>query len=148
LLQGKERERRPLLLAKNCTTKRERNKKVLADDLIPSMRFHGTTVFLQDDTPCHKRKVVMNYLKESQVQFSIMDWPGNSPDLNPIENCWSYMKKKLKGNPGITSLPKLMEAIKMMWVKDMKLDYVQKLSDFMPKRLQIGIDVKGEMTKY
>jgi transposase len=71
----------------------------------------------------------MNFLKESQGQFSIMDWPGNSPDLNPVENCWSYMKKKLKGNSDITSLPKLLEAIKMMWVKDMKLDYFQKLSD-------------------
>ncbi len=25
-----------------------------------------------------------------------MDWPGNPPDLNPIENCWSFMKAKLK----------------------------------------------------
>jgi hypothetical protein len=57
------------------------------------------------------------FLKESQGQFSIMDWPGNSPDLKPIENWWSSMKKKLKGNSDITSLPKLMEAIKMLWVK-------------------------------
>ncbi len=78
------------------------------------MRIHRTTVFLQDGNPCHKSKVVMNFLKESQGQFSIMDWPGNSQDLNPIENCWSYMKKRLKGNSDITSLPKLMEAIKMM----------------------------------
>jgi hypothetical protein len=33
------------------------------------------------------------------------------------------MKKKLKGNSYITSLPKLMKTIKMMWVKDMKLGY-------------------------
>jgi hypothetical protein len=90
----------------------------------------------------------MNFLKESQGQFSIMDWPGNSPDLNPIENCWSYLKKKLKGNSDITSLPKLMEAIKMMWVQDMKLDYFQKLSDSMPRKLQMVIEAKGEMTKY
>ncbi len=25
-----------------------------------------------------------------------MDWPGNSPDLNPIKNCWSFIKAKLK----------------------------------------------------
>ena len=24
-----------------------------------------------------------------------MGWPGNSPDLNPIENAWSWMKKQL-----------------------------------------------------
>jgi transposase len=135
-------------LPKNCTMNGERYKKVLADHLLPFMRIHGTTVFLQDGAPCHKSKIVMNFLKESQGQFSIMDWPGNSPDLNPIENCWSYMKKKLKGNSDITSLPKLMEAIKMMWVRDMKLDYFQKLSDSMPRRLQMVIEAKGEMTKY
>jgi hypothetical protein len=41
-----------------------------------------------------------------------------------------------------------MEAIKMMWVKDMKLDYFQKLSDSMPRKLQMVIEGKGEMTKY
>ncbi len=51
------------------------------------------------------------------------------------------MKKKLKGNSDITSLPKLMEAIKMM-------DYFQKLSDSMPRGLQMVIEAKGEMTKY
>jgi hypothetical protein len=48
------------------------------------------------------------------------------------------MKKKLKGS-NITSLPKLMEAIKMIWVKEMKLDYFQKLYDSMPRRLQMVI---------
>jgi hypothetical protein len=41
-----------------------------------------------------------------------------------------------------------MEGIKIVWVKDMKLDYFQKLSDSMPRRLQMVIQVKGEMTKY
>jgi hypothetical protein len=72
-----------------------------------------------------------------------MDWPGNSPELNPIESCWSYMKKKLEGNSDITSLPKLMEAIEMIWVKDMKLDYFQKLSDSIPRRLQMVIEARG-----
>jgi hypothetical protein len=135
-------------LPKNCAMNGERYKMVLADHLLPFMRIHGMTVFLQDGSPCHKSKVVINYLWESQDQFPIMDWLGNSPDLNLIENCWSYMKNKFKGNSDITSLPKLMEAIKMMWVKDMRLDYSQKLSDSMPRRLQMVIEAKGQMTKY
>jgi transposase len=69
-----------------------------------------------------------------------MDWPRNSPDLNPIKNCWSYMKKKLDANSNIASLPKPMKAIKMKCMKDIKLDYFQKLSDSLPRRLQMVIE--------
>jgi transposase len=93
-------------LPKNCTMNGEKYKKVLEDHLLPVMRIHGTTFFLQDSAPCHKSKLVMAFLKQSE-EFSIIDWPGNSPDLNPIENCWLYMKRKLKANIDITSLPKL-----------------------------------------
>jgi hypothetical protein len=135
-------------LPKNCTMNGERYKQVLADHLILFMRIHKTAYFLQDGAPCHKSKVVMSFLKQSQEEFSIIDWPGNSPDLNPIENCWSHMKRKLNGDRNITSLPKLMEAIKMMWVQDMSLDYFQNLANSMPRMLQMVIDQKGEITKY
>jgi hypothetical protein len=43
------------------------------------------------------------------------------------------MKRKLKANTHITSLPKLVEAIKQMWVGDMAIPYFQKLADSMSK---------------
>ncbi len=82
----------------------------LVDHLLPFMRIHKTAYFLQDGAPCHKSKIVISFLKQSHEEFSIIDWPGNSPDLNPIENCWSHMKRKLKGDLNITLLPKLVEA--------------------------------------
>jgi hypothetical protein len=50
------------------------------------------------------------------------------------------MKKKLDGNSNIASLPKPMKAIKMKCMKDIKLDYFQKLSDSLPRRLQMVIE--------
>jgi hypothetical protein len=41
-----------------------------------------------------------------------------------------------------------MQAIKKMWLKDMTRDYFKELSASMPRRLQMVIDQKGEMTKY
>ncbi len=32
--------------------------------------------------PCQQAKVVMNYLKLYENEFTVMNWPGNSPDLN------------------------------------------------------------------
>ena len=74
-------------LPKNTTMNGERYKKVLEDHLLPFMRFHRCSFFLQDGAPCHKSKLVTARLKECQDEFSVIDWPGNSPDLNPIENC-------------------------------------------------------------
>ena len=41
-------------------------------------------IFMQDNAPCHKAMVIMNVLKAENV--TVMDWPPQSPDLNPIEN--------------------------------------------------------------
>lgn len=133
-------------LPKNKTMNGDRYKMVMEENLIPFMNYHRAKTFMQDGAPCHRSKKVMEVLRKEK--FSILDWPGNSPDLNPIENCWSYMKKKLKEDHTITSVPKMMQAIKKMWVKDMSLDYFKGLSASMPRRLQMVIEQKGEMTKY
>jgi transposase len=135
-------------LPKNITMNKERYKAVLEGHLIPQMQVTRTAFFLQDGAPCHKAKVVMNFLKESDNEFTVMDWPGNSPDLNPIENCWSYMKRRLKGDSTITSAKKLEEAIKNMWIKEMDSQYFKNLADSMAKRIQWVIEHNGDMTKY
>ena len=43
-----------------------------------------SSIFMQDNAPCHKAMVVMNLLKVENV--TVMDWPPQSPDINPIEN--------------------------------------------------------------
>jgi hypothetical protein len=65
------------------------------------MDHHKATHFLQDGAPCHKSKKVMEFLKGQK--FSLMDWPGNSPDLKPIENLWSIIKCKIKKKENFTS---------------------------------------------
>jgi transposase len=75
-----------------------------------------------------------------------MDWPGNSPDLNPIENLWNIMKEGLK-KKDIGSAPKLQAELKKLWVS-LDLVMLRNLSDSMPRRLQMVLDAKGEMTKY
>ena len=41
-------------------------------------------IIMQDKALSHKAKSVMSYVQ--QQEFEIMDWPPQSPDLNPIEN--------------------------------------------------------------
>ena len=50
-------------------------------------------VFQHDNDPKHTSRLVKNWLAEQE--YKVMIWPAQSPDLNPIENCWSYLKQKL-----------------------------------------------------
>ena len=41
-------------------------------------------VFQMDNDPMHTSKVVAKWLKDNKVK--LLEWPSQSPDLNPIEN--------------------------------------------------------------
>lgn len=143
---GKKGRGSLFFLPKNQTMNSDVYMGVLQDKLFPWMEMHQVDKFLQDGAPCHKSKRVMALLQ--QQEFIVLDWPGNSPDLNPIENVWSIMKGKLKKDQTITSLPLLISALKVMWVRDLPVDLFKKLAHSMPNRLRMCIANGGQMTKY
>ena len=44
----------------------------------------GNGIFQQDNAKCHTSKKMQTFFKKSKKP--LLDWPGNSPDLNPIKN--------------------------------------------------------------
>jgi transposase len=86
-----------------------------------------------------------DWLKNEAI--NIFEWPGNSPDLNPIENAWRVMKSRLKQST-LSNIEDLKKEIIRVWISEMSPEYFKKLSYSMPKRLENVIRAKGHMTKY
>ena len=71
-------------------------------------------IFQQDNTSCHKAKVVMHWLSKQKID--ILSWPPYSPDLNSIENLWGLLARKIY-NAGVQYSTKndLKSAISNAW---------------------------------
>ena len=109
------------------------------------MPVHNCSIFMHDGAPCHRSKAVKEFLEQGNVQ--VLDWPGNSPDLNPIENLWNSMKAKV-AEKYPSNLNELQQVIKEVWVQEFSSEYCYKLVSSMPGRMQAGIASKGGHTKY
>ena len=99
---------------------------------------------MQDCTPCHRSKVAKTFLAENRIK--VLDWPGNIPDLNPVENLWTNMKNKVAEKPP-SSAKDLVKVIKEVGVKEISQKFCRNLVH-MPWRLQEMIKTGRESTKY
>ncbi len=51
-------------------------------------------IFKHDLAPAHTAKSTKSWLNDHGV--GVLDWPANSPDLNPIDNLWGIVKREIR----------------------------------------------------
>lgn len=134
-----------VVLPKNQCMNQYNYLELLCDNLPDAFDRCGATVFMQDGAPCHTAKSVKLWLKDCEVNY-FDDWPGNSPDINPIENLWSIVKRGLKAK-NISSVPRLEAAIREEW-NNIPAQTLRNLSESLPRRLTAVKKRKGGNTKY
>ena len=71
-------------------------------------------IYMHDNAPSHAAKATAQYLQSIGFKNkTLMIWPPNSPDLNPIENLWSIVKRRVYADgKQYSSKDALWEAIK------------------------------------
>lgn len=130
---------------KKTTVNSDRYIKILEDKLQACMNIHQTTVFQHDMAPCHNSKKTNDWLRQRGI--AVLHWPGNSPDLSPIENLWHLFKQRVAEHNPVNE-KSLKDIIVKVWCSEITQQYCKRLVRSMPSRIQKVINCNGFATKY
>ncbi len=117
--------------------------------LVPSFKEHfGEQVshrwLLHDNDQRHYAPAPQKVLHDAGI--TQLDFPPYSPDLNPIENLWAEVQKRMEGKPASTKA-QLEQLLSETWAGT-NPEYCRKLARSMPARIAQCIERHGAYTSY
>jgi len=107
--------------------------------------------FQKDNAPCHKTRIISNWLLEHVNELTVLKWPPQSPDLNPIEHLWDVVERELCAlDVHPTNLHQLQDAILSNQCNPTNIskECFQHLFESMPHRINSVLKEKGGQTQY
>lgn len=107
---------------------------------------NGEYLFQQDNAPIHTSIATRNFMQQTEIP--LLPWPGQSPDLNPIEHLWDELERRIrakKENP--KNLRELEMFLQECW-SQIESEVYQKLVNSMENRVKAVIKSRGYPTRY
>ncbi len=120
---------------------------ILEHFMLPSAdKLYGDAdfIFHKDLAPANTAKSTKSWLNDHGV--TVLDWPANLPDLNPIGNQWGIVKRKIRDTRP-NNADDLKATIKATWAS-ITPEQCHRLIVSMPRRIDAVIHAKGGPTKY
>ena len=103
-------------------------------------------IFQDDNAQIHRARSTLRWISEKNIDQ--LFWPAQSPDLNPIENIWDELERRIRKH---VSLPKneteLFNLLQEEWFKLDESVY-QNLVESMTRRVKAVVKAKGHPTRY
>jgi transposase len=121
---------------------------ILQDEMTKTVEHYfpdSVFFFQQDNSSVHTAKIIKNYL--SQKNIRVLDWPSNSPDLNPIEHLWVDLKRRLDNAEHPINKNQLWDVIQEKW-EEISPEVCRKLVWSMPGRIAAVFKAHGGYTRY
>ena len=123
---------------------------ILNENLLGSLSAKGLSkeeiFYQQDNDPKHTSKKARVWFLDNEI--GLLDWPAQSPDLNPIENLWNEVDRRLRQLPGsLSSKDDLWAKLQIAW-NGIEADFCERLVASMPERVNDVIKAKGGYTKW
>lgn len=102
-------------------------------------------IFQHDIDPKHASKLVKKWFDTEKI--AVLKWPAQSPDLNPIENLWEHLDRKVHELGPIKNANEMFEKLTEAW-NAIDRRTIENLKQSMTRRMQAVLNAKGCHTKY
>jgi transposase len=123
---------------------------ILSNELLQTIEYYGLDkskiIFQQDNDSKHTSNAARKWFSDNGIE--VLEWPAQSPDLNPIEHLWAHLKRILaEYETEPNGILELWERVDTEWNK-ISPQVCMELIESMPRRIAVVLKAKGGYTKY